>query len=298
MKIPIVFLGTSQAVPTATRNHTSILLNYKSENILIDCGEGTQRQFRIAKLNPCKLTRILITHFHGDHVLGLPGLLQTLALNNYSKTLYIYGPKKTKEFIKMIQEIFLPVEKIKIKVEEVEGKFLETKDFELFALPLFHSVPCNGYLFKEKDKLKIHKNKLEKLKIKSSPELAKIVHGKNIKVNGKVIKYKDLTYLEKGKKIGFVFDTALTLNIKKLIKDSDLAIIESTYSKSDVDLARKFRHLTTEQAAMLAKENNVKQLILSHISQRYEHKEDILLKEARKVFKKTRVAKDFDKVEI
>jgi ribonuclease Z len=298
MKIPIVFLGTSQAVPTATRNHTSILLNYKSENILIDCGEGTQRQFRIAKLNPCKLTRILLTHFHGDHVLGLPGLLQTLALNNYSKTLHIYGPKKTKEFIKKIQEIFLPVEKIKIKVEEVEGKFLETKDFEIFALPLFHSVPCNGYLFKEKDKLKIHKNRLKKLKIKSGPELAKLIQGKNIFVNEKTIKYKDLTYLEKGKKIAFIFDTALTPNIKKLIKNSDLSIIESTYSSDDVDLAKKFRHLTAEQAANLAKESNVKQLVLSHISQRYEYKEDILLKDAKKVFKKTSIAKDFDKIEV
>ena len=89
----IIFLGTSEAVPTEKKNHTAVLLRYENENILVDCGEGTQRQFRIAKINPCKLTRILITHWHGDHVLGLPGLLQTLALNNYSKQLYIYGPK-------------------------------------------------------------------------------------------------------------------------------------------------------------------------------------------------------------
>src|SRR4030067_2460046 len=100
MKIPITFLGTSQSIPTEKRNHTAVLLKYKDENILVDCGEGTQRQFRKAHLNPCKVTRILITHGHGDHVLGLPGLLSTLSLSGYQKTLCIYGPKGTKEFVK------------------------------------------------------------------------------------------------------------------------------------------------------------------------------------------------------
>jgi len=92
-KITITFLGTSQAIPTARRNHTAILLQYKAENLLIDCGEGTQRQFRKARLNPCKITKLLITHWHGDHILGIPGLLQTLLLNQYNKTLEIYGPR-------------------------------------------------------------------------------------------------------------------------------------------------------------------------------------------------------------
>jgi len=126
MKISVTFLGTSQAIPTATRNHTAILMHYKEENILVDCGEGTQRQFRKLKLNPCKITRILITHWHGDHVLGLPGLFQTLELNNYSKTLHIYGPKGTKKYIKEINNLFIHSGKLKIKVHEVYGKFLET----------------------------------------------------------------------------------------------------------------------------------------------------------------------------
>ncbi len=91
----ITFLGTSQATPTAEKSQTAVLLTYNNENILVDCGEGTQRQFKIAGLNPCKITRILITHWHGDHVLGLPGLLQTLALNNYPRVLQVYGPKGT-----------------------------------------------------------------------------------------------------------------------------------------------------------------------------------------------------------
>ena len=131
-KINLTFLGTSQAIPTAKRNHTSILLQYKAENILIDCGEGTQRQFRKAKLNPCKLTRILITHWHGDHILGLAGLLQTLLLNGYSKTMYIYGPKGTKQDLSALIDLLVPYNKIPLVVQEVsEGKFLETKDFYL-----------------------------------------------------------------------------------------------------------------------------------------------------------------------
>jgi len=101
--LTITFLGTSSAIPTITRNHTAIFFKYKEENILIDCGEGTQRQIRKAKINPCKITRLLITHLHGDHVFGIPGLFQTLNLNNYQKTLQVYGPKGTK---KLIEDIF------------------------------------------------------------------------------------------------------------------------------------------------------------------------------------------------
>jgi len=177
MKIPIIFLGTAQAIPTLTRNHTSIFLKYKDENILIDCGEGTQRQLRKAKINPCKITKILITHWHGDHVLGLPGLFQSLTLNNYNKTLKIYGPKGTKKYIKEFGNIFIPVLKFKAEVYEVSGKFLDTKDFEISAFSLQHgNVPTNGYQFIEKQKLRINKTKLKKLKLspKDKPKLSQL----------------------------------------------------------------------------------------------------------------------------
>ena len=103
--IKITFLGTGSMVPTKERNATSLLLSYKSENILVDCGENTQRQLKIAGISPTKLTKILITHWHGDHVLGLPGLFQTLAASNYKKTLKIYGPKKTTYFINLLNKI-------------------------------------------------------------------------------------------------------------------------------------------------------------------------------------------------
>src|SRR3989338_7075526 len=161
--IKLVFLGTSDATPSIRRNHTSIFLNYNEENMLIDCGEGTQRQIRKAGLNPCKITQILITHWHGDHVLGIPGLLQTLALSDYNKTLHIYGPRGTKQYMGEIMKIFKLVGKYEIKVEEIsnKGKFFETSDFYLEAEQMEHGTPANAYNFVVKDKTRIDKKKLK-----------------------------------------------------------------------------------------------------------------------------------------
>ena len=280
----------------------SILLNYKNENILIDCGEGTQRQFRHANINPCQLTRLLITHFHGDHVFGLPGLFQTLGLNNYQKTLYIYGPKGTKEFIKKLYETFIHTKKINMEIKEVNGTFIETPDFTLTALPLEHGTPTNGYMFEEKDKFRIDKNKLKKLKInRNNPELGKLAKGSDIKINNKLIRYKDLTYKQKGNKISFILDTGICDNAKKLAKDSTLAVIEATFLENSVDgkeKAKEYKHLTAADAGRLAKVGKAKELILTHFSQRYEHKENLLLDEAKKIFKNTKLAHDFMSLEI
>jgi len=301
MKIPLIFLGTGQAIPTARRNHTAILLKYKQENILLDCGEGTQRQFRKAKLNPCKITRILITHWHGDHVLGLPGLFQTLALNNYNKTLHIYGPRGTKKFISLLYKLFVFKEKIKIQVREIKkGKVFETSDFHIESLPMTHNTPCLAYSFIEKDKIRINKKKLNKLNLKGKV-IAEIVKGKDISFRGNKIKASDLTYIEKGKKIAIIFDTSLNNNCYKIAKNSDLLICESTFlesSESGKDLAKEYKHLTASQAAQIAKKARVKKLILTHLSQRYEGKEKIILQEAKKVFKNTTVAEDLNRIEI
>src|SRR3989338_273469 len=119
-KIKISFLGTSDSIPTKLRNHSAILLTYKNENILVDCGEGTQRQFKIANISPMKLTRLLITHKHGDHTFGIPGLFQTLNMLNYNKTLKIYGPKGTKNYLSKIKEI-ANIE-ISLETHEVENQ--------------------------------------------------------------------------------------------------------------------------------------------------------------------------------
>jgi len=298
MKIPIIFLGTGQAIPTIKRNHTSILLEYKDENLLIDCGEGTQRQFRKLHLNPGKITRLLITHWHGDHVLGIPGLLQTLALNGYNKRLYIYGPQGTEYFMNKIMQMYVYEGKLDYVIKEIiTGEVFETQDFKVEALPMEHRTKCLAYAFKEKDKIRIDKAKLKKLKIKGKiiGELAK---GNDIEFEGKKIKAEDLTYEEKGKKIAFLFDTRLNENCFKIAENSDLLISEAAYTQEEENLAAEHLHLTAEQTAGIAKKSNCKKLVLAHLSQRYENREHLILKEAKKTFKNSLIAEDLTSLEV
>jgi ribonuclease Z len=295
----ITFLGTSQAIPTESRNHTAILLRYEDEMILFDCGEGTQRQFRKAHINPCKLTRILITHWHGDHILGLPGLIQTLALNNYNQTLHIYCPKGTSHYLDELLRIFAFVGKIKIEKHEInEEVFFESKKFQLEAYKMKHSVHSLAYVFKEKDKRRIDVDKLKKFKIPNGPLIGELQKGKDIDLNGKKIRADEITYEEKGKRVAVIMDTALIDECYEAAKDSDLLICESTYLSQDEDRANEYLHLTAEQAAQIAKKSNSKRLFLTHISQRYEHAPQLLLKEAKKIFKNTELAEDLMKIDV
>jgi ribonuclease Z len=295
--IKLVFLGTSDAVPSKERNHTSILLNYKDENILIDCGEGTQRQFRKADLNPCKLTRLLITHWHGDHVLGIPGLLQTLNFSDYSKPVIIYGPKGTKEFMNQVLKTFIFQGKFNIEVKEVEGKFFENDDFYLEAKKMTHGVPCNAYTFVQKNKIRIDKKKLMKTKIQG-PILQKLKQGKDIIYDGKKYLAKNFIYHEEGKKISFVLDTSLNKDIVPFVKNSDLLVCESTFGEEFEKKAGEYNHLTAKQTAEIAKKSNSKKLILTHISQRYSKNPESILKTAKKIFKNSSLAEDLEIVEI
>ena len=293
MQIPITFLGTSQAIPTARRNHTAILLQYDNEDILIDCGEGTQRQFRKARLNPCKLTRLLITHWHGDHILGIAGLFQTLLLNGYNKTLHVYGPRGTKHNLNALLDLLVPYNKIPLVVREVEnGKFLETKDFFIESMPLKHSIPAVAYSFVEKERIRIKKDKLKKYKIPNSPIIGEIQIGKDIVLNGKKIKASELTYKSEQKKITIILDTKINPNCYEIAEDSDLLITEAVYLNNEKDLADLHEHLTAEQAGDIAKKSKSKKLILAHLSQRYDCNEKAVLAEAKKKFKNVVIAED------
>jgi len=297
-KIKLTFLGTADAIPTAKRNHQAILLNYDSENILIDCGEGTQRQFRKAGLNPLKLTGILITHWHGDHVLGIPGMFQTLAYNNYKKTLNIYGPKGTKKFINEMKKVFPFANELKIKVEEVTGKFFETEDFYLEAKEMTHGCPCNAYNFVKKGKFRIDKKKLKKHRLPAGAHLQKLKQGKDIIYEGKKYLAKNLTYMVNGLKISFVLDTSFNNRIVPFVKNADLLICESAFDSKLVDKARKHKHLTSKQVGEIAKNAKVKKLVLTHISQRYDKNPKKILDEVKKIFKDSRLVEDLDIIEI
>ena len=298
-KIKLAFLGTGSAIPTKRRNHPAVLLSYKDSNILFDCGEGTQRQFRFLGENPCKLTHILITHWHGDHVLGLPGLLQTLMLNGYTKTLKIYGPTGSKKMLSLYLSLFVNRQKINIETYEIErGKVFETEDFVVEAEKMDHETPALAYSFIIKEKTRLDKEKLKKLKLPSSPLIGELRKGKIVEINGKNIDGKKLLYKEEGRKISFIMDTKLNNNCDKIAKDADLLICESTYSKEEEELAREHFHLTCTQAAKIAKDAKVRRLILMHLSQKYEADSSIILKEAKAVFKNTEIPEDFKMIEL
>ncbi len=302
--IKLTFLGTSGAIPSPKRNHPAILLSYNSENILIDCGEGTQVQFKKAKISAAKLTKLLITHWHGDHVLGIPGLLQTLSFSGYNKELEVYGPKGILTHIQNVLRAFPSVvvtdlrNKLKLKVFEAKGKFADDKDFYLEAFPVKHGIPSNAYAFVEKGQLRIDKKKLAKFKIPSGKFLANLKQGKDITYNGKKYSAKSLTYGKEGKKICVVMDTLYDKSLVSFAKNADLLIMESTYTHDLENLAKRGKHMTAKQCAEIAKQAKVKKLILTHLSSRYDKNFEKVLKEARKIFKNSFVAKDLDIVEI
>ena len=292
----IIFLGTSCGIPTKERNTFSALLRYYGENILIDCGEATQIQLRKIDISPSKITKILISHLHGDHILGIPGLIQTIRTSNINKEIIIYGPKNTKKFMTSLLSLFIPnLKNIKI-IEINNGKFFENNDFQLQAEKLNHSIDCLAYSLIEKDKRKINLKFMKKFNLTKSPLLGDLQKGKTINFKGHKITPKQATFIKKGKKITFILDTKLCNSAISISKNSDLLISESTYADEHKGKADEFKHLTSQQAAFIAKKSKSKQLILLHFSQRYKTT-DIILKEAKKVFKNTKCVNDLDKIE-
>lgn len=296
MEGEIIFLGTSDSIPTKKRNHTAILLKWGNENILFDCGEGTQRQFKYADINACKLTRLLITHWHADHILGIAGLFSTLASSNYSKTLEVYGPRGTKRKFELLEELYGKFG-IRYNLHEVTaGKFFENVDFYLEAREMKHSAKINAYSFVIKDKLRLDKKKIAKLKLPNSPLLGRLALGEDVVHEGKKIKSKDVSYVEGGRRATVILDTLMNEGAVILAKGSTALICGSTFHSDDNDRAIESLHLTAKDAGEIAKRSKSKKLYLTHLSGRYEHNQKVILEEARKKFKESYLVKDLEKV--
>jgi len=294
----IIFLGTSSMVPTKDRNQSGVLISYDQNGILVDCGEGTQRQLKIAGIPITKITKILITHWHGDHVFGLPGIISTLGASEYTKTLEIYGPKDTEKHFKAMFEAFVFDRKIEIKIMEIkEGKFFENNDFYLESYGLNHGIETLGYNLVEKDKRNIDVKKTEKLGIPHGPLLGQLQNGKTIEFKGEKIAADDVSNIKKGKKISIISDTAPCSNCYKLAKDADLLISEATYSSKLEEKGQEHGHMTAKQAALIASQSNVKRLILTHLSARYKTKHEVE-EDALDYFKEVEVAEDFMKIKL
>lgn len=295
----ITFLGTTCMHPTKERNHSGTHISFGSERMLFDCGEGIQRQMRIAKLKLAKITKIFITHWHGDHAIGLAGLLTSIGADQCKHTIEIYGPRGSKKKFEMLKKVFPSMNSAKHEIHEIcsEGIVLDYKDFVIESYRLNHSVPCIGFALREKDRLKIDMEKAKKVGLSEGPIMAKIRCGENVKVGIKTIKAKDITYEIKGKKISYIMDTGICNGAMKLAKNSDIMIIESTYHSEDQGLAIEYKHLSSKDCGEIAKKSNVCWMYLTHPSPRYKNVTH-LTKEAKEYHKKTKFAQDFMEVEL
>jgi len=293
----LTFLGTGSAIPTKDRNHMSVFVSHGGEGILLDCGEGTQRQMRIAKISPTKVTKILISHWHGDHVLGLFGLINTIGMSSQpGRKLEVFGPVGTKKRLKSFFDTFECACQVDIIVKEVtSGKVFETNDLVVQTLPMKHRVVCNGYSIVEKDRRRMNLSVIKKLGIPHGPLLGKLQKGKTITLKGKKISPDKTTTVVKGKKVSFITDTETCANCIKLAKDSDVLIIESSFASDLKDKAKEYKHLTSEDAANIAKKAKVKKLVLTHFSMRYKDTKKFE-KDAKRIFPKFIIAKDFMKI--
>lgn len=279
--------------PTKERNHSAVLLTYEGDGILIDCGEGTQRQLKIAGLKTTVVNKILISHWHGDHVLGLPGLVQTLGTSEYTKTLRIYGPKGTKEHFNYFAKAFDFDLRIAVEVHDItQPLFFQNNEYELHALPLDHAIPTLGFRFMEKDRRNIDLAKIKAIGMPEGPLLGKLQTNHPVLWRGKTIQPDDVSTIKKGKVIAYVVDTLPCKNAVALAKDADLLIAESSYLSNLEEKAEQYKHMTAKQAAQIAHEAGVKKLVLTHFSQRYKAIDEIR-EEASAIFPQVVCAEDF-----
>jgi ribonuclease Z len=296
--IKLTFLGTSSATATPERNFPSVALEYDGDTFLFDCGEGTQRQLAKYGINPFKIRAIFLTHIHGDHVIGVPGLVRTLAMHNRTEPLEIYIPEGYEKNITsliMFDELKIPYKLIIKGVRS--GTIIDTPHIRISAFKVRHSVKCYGYVFLRKDSLRFMKDRCAGLGIKGKM-FAQLKKKGRITINGKVIKLKEVTFNQKGNKIVYVTDTRPAAETIKAAKGADILIHEATYHSSLIKIAKEYEHATSKEAAEIAKKAGVKRLIMHHLSARYNNDASELEKEAKKIFKESTFAKDGMKIEI
>jgi ribonuclease Z len=295
----ITFLGTSASAPSPKRNLPSYLVQHDEYRFLVDCGEGTQRQILQSGIGFKRLNRILITHGHLDHILGLAGLLSTFMRWETIDKLEIYGGAAALDRIHdLIYSVVLrgghspmPIELIPVS----SGKFFDGPDFSISAFPVQHRSPdCLGYLFEEKSRRPFLAEKAEELGIPNGPLRHELVNGNSVTLPDGRLVTPDMVLgeMRSGTRLAALGDLGETDSLVELLNGVDGMVIESTYLEEEAEMAKQFAHLTAKQAATLAVKIGVKQLILTHLSRRYRDKD--VLAEAQQVFPEAIVAHDFD----
>ena len=297
----LFFLGTSSAVPTASRGLSSIALMRGAELLLFDAGEGMQRNFIKAGLGINNKMKIFITHMHADHCVGLLGLLQTMGLQGREKSVYIYGEPRLEEFLRENMRIInfgLTFDIIVSKIEK-GGVVVKEKDYQISCCETLHSVPSFAYCLEEFERPGIFNiSEVKRLGIPEGELYGKLQHGQNIIYGGKMIKSTHVVGPpRRGRKIGISGDTRPTDKLVRFFKECDVLVFESTYGGDKQEKAIENGHSTAAEAATIAKKAEVDKLLLTHFSARYDET-SLLVKEASAIHNNVEAAEDLKVVKI
>jgi len=296
----LVFLGTAGAQPTENRGLSCVCLEKEGEILMFDAGEGAQLSYLKSGLGWNKKMKIFVTHLHGDHCIGIIGLLQTMTLQRRTEPIEIYGPDGIEEFIATNAKILKFALSFPIMITSVtEEKIVDEKSYSVFSCRAEHSVPAFSYLFQEKDKAgRFNLEKAKQLGIPEGKLWSQLQNGQDVKVGDKTIKSSEILGEKRsGKKIGISGDTRPTKQLEKFFQNCDYLSFDSTFLDELKDKAVDTYHSTAKEAAILAKNANVKNLILTHFSARYKD-ESVLVKEAQTIHNSVIGAKDLLEIEI
>jgi ribonuclease Z len=288
----LIILGCSSQQPTRTRNHGAYLLRWNDEGLLFDPGEGTQRQFIYANVAPTCVTRIFVSHFHGDHCLGLGSMLMRLNLDKVTHPIHCYYPASGKKYFDRLRYGTIYHETINVVEHPVYMPGIVESDdlFKIEATFLEHGVDNIGWRITEPDVRKFDREKLIQHGV-VGPLVKELQEREGIVINGQQVHIDDVSWIRKGDSFAIVIDTRYCKNAVDIARGARLLLCESTYLDEHKDLAYKHYHLTAKQAAELAKEANVDKLILTHFSARYQNLRPVEL-EAQAIFPNTEVAED------
>ncbi|MSP14321.1 MAG: ribonuclease Z [Chloroflexi bacterium] len=297
-----VFLGTSASAPSIKRNLTSNLLIHTDQRIMIDCGEGTQRQLLRSGLGFKRLDKIFLTHGHLDHILGLGGIVSTFARWEAISNLQIYAGAWALARVRDLLEVVLRGGEVEMHLDYRElkpGLIFQTKAFEVRAFPVTHrGTDCFGFIFEEYSRRPFLAEQADALGVPQGPERRYLVSGEAITLaDGRIITPDEvLGPVVQGTKLVHVGDASRIDDLLPYVRGADALVIEATYADADQDFAYRYGHLTSSMAATLAREAQVHQLFLTHISRRYTGRE--IAQEARAIFPNTILAEDLDQVRI
>lgn len=279
----LLVLGTSSQIPTRHRNHNGYFLRWDDHGFLFDPGEGTQRQMVHFGLNATAITRILITHFHGDHCLGLAGIIQRISLDRVPHTVDIHYPASGQMYFERLRHASIYFDQAHISPQPIEdsGEIARTSTLTISALRLDHAVDCFGYRIEEPAQWNISTERVEALGLRG-PLVGQLKREGRIIHDERVIRLEDVATLRRGQSVAFVMDTRMCSAAIELARDVDMLICESTFLHSEAEEANAYGHLTARQAAEIARETGASKLVLTPFSQRYEST-DPFLAEARAI---------------